>query len=81
MTYAVEATDLTVTVPAGTFKDCAKVTRSWIEHSHDATGPYRLVLYLAPHLGIIKREVWAGDEQEHEEVLTSYTRGNSVPSK
>jgi hypothetical protein len=70
--YHVEATDLSVTVPGGEFKHCAKVTISWVAHEHDLEGPQKIVLYLAPRLGIIKREVWNSGDKEHEEVLTSY---------
>jgi hypothetical protein len=73
--YQVTDADLTVTVPAGTFKHCAKVTISWIAHEHDMEGLQRRVLYLAPHLGIIKQEVWAGNRKYHEEVLTRYSAG------
>jgi hypothetical protein len=72
--YAVTSTKLTVSVPAGEFKDCARVTISWIANEHDLKGPQQLVLYLAPHLGIIKREYWNSATKEHEEVLTSYSR-------
>lgn len=70
--YRVADTDLTVAVPAGEFKHCAKVTISWVAHEHDMEGPQKIVLYLAPHLGIIKREYWSSGAKEHEEVLTTY---------
>ena len=70
--YHVVATDLSVTVPAGEFKHCAKLTISWVAHEHDMEGPQKIVLYLAPRLGIIKREEWNGGDKVHEEVLTSY---------
>jgi hypothetical protein len=73
--YRVVDTDLTVSVPAGEFNHCAKVTISWVAHEHDMEGPQKFVLYLAPHLGIIKREYWSSGAKEHEEVLTSYTTG------
>lgn len=72
--YVVTGTNLTVTVPAGQFKGCARVTISWIAHEHDMQGAQKVVLYLAPRLGIIKREYWAESSLEHEEVLTSYER-------
>jgi hypothetical protein len=70
--YSVLATDQTVSVPAGQFQQCAKVEVSWTAHEHDMSGVQKVVLYLAPHLGIIKREVWSNGEKEHEEVLTKY---------
>jgi hypothetical protein len=73
--YKVVTTQLRVSVPAGDFNDCAKVTVSWVAHEHDMSGPQQIVLYIAPNLGIIKREYWAGGEKEHEEVLTAYARG------
>lgn len=69
-TYAVEATDETVAVPAGEFKHCARISISWIEHAHDASGPQRTVVHLAPHLGIIKEQDWNNDDLEIEKVLT-----------
>jgi hypothetical protein len=48
------------------------VTISYSANEHDAVGPQRIVLYLAPHLGIVKREVWDGGIRQHEEVLTRY---------
>lgn len=74
--YRVVNTDLTVSVPAGELQHCAKVEVSWIAHEHDMSGPQRVVIYLAPHLGIIKREEWDDGEKWHEEVLTSYRRSN-----
>ena len=36
-------------------------------------GPQKIILfYLAPHLGIIKREVWSSGEKWHEEALSRY---------
>jgi hypothetical protein len=72
--YKVTSTKLSVSVPAGEFQGCARVTVSWIANEHDLKGPQRVVLYLAPHLGIIKREYWNSSTKEHEEVLTSYSR-------
>jgi len=54
-TYVVEATDDTLTLPAGEFKHCLRIRVSWIAHESDASGPQRTVVYLAPHLGIIKQ--------------------------
>lgn len=73
--YLVVATDLTVSVPAGVFPHCVKVEVSWIAHEHDMDGPQKVTLYLAPHLGIIKREQWSNGQEWHEEVLTSYRSG------
>ena len=70
--YRVIATDLTLAVPAGEFRHCAKVEVSWIAHEHDMEGLQKVAMYLAPHLGIIKREAWSNGEKWHEEVLTSY---------
>jgi len=70
--YRVVKTDLTVSVPAGQFEHCAEVTISWAAHEPDMEGVQEVVLYLAPHLGIIKREQWSNGTKEHEEELTSY---------
>ena len=70
--YRVVATDASVTVPAGAFQHCAKIEVSWTAHEPDMRGPQKVVLYLAPRLGIIKREEWSGDKKWHEEVLTQY---------
>jgi hypothetical protein len=74
--YKVVDTKLRITVPAGEFDNCAKVTISWTAHEHDMIGPQKIVLYLAPNLGIIKREYWSGADKEHEEVLSSYSNGS-----
>jgi hypothetical protein len=71
--YRVLATDATVTVPAGTFQHCARVEVSWIAQEHDMSGSQKIVFYLAPRLGIIKREEWSDGQKWHEEVLTTYT--------
>jgi hypothetical protein len=75
--YRVVNTDLTVSVPAGDFQHCTKVEVSWVAHEHDDIGPQKNVIYLAPHLGIIKEEKWSNGEKWHEEVLTSYGRTNA----
>lgn len=72
--YRVLTTDATVTVPAGVFQHCATVEVTWVAHEHDMSGPQKIVFYLAPRLGIIKREVWSDGEKWHEEVLTAYRR-------
>ncbi len=72
-TYKVEETNIALVVPAGKFEHCVKITISWIAHEHDMEGPQKVVLYLAPHLGVIKREYWAGEDKEHEEVLAKYS--------
>jgi hypothetical protein len=73
-TYRVAATDQSIVLPAGRFSHCAKVEIGWIAHEHDMNGPQKVVLYLAPTLGIIKREEWSDGEKWHEEVLTNFTR-------
>jgi hypothetical protein len=73
-TYRVAATDRSIVLPAGRFSHCAKVEIGWIAHEHDMNGPQKVVLYLAPTLGIIKREEWSDGEKWHEEVLTNFTR-------
>jgi hypothetical protein len=70
--YRVAASDETVSVPAGLFPHCARVEVSWSANEHDMRGPQKVVYYLAPHLGIIKREVWSNGEKWHEEVLSRY---------
>jgi hypothetical protein len=75
--YRVTHTDQTIIVPAGTFRGCATVEITWIAHEHDMEGPQRVVLFLAPGLGIIKREEWSNGEKWHEEVLTKYVRDSS----
>ncbi len=72
--YRAVATELTISLPAGEFHHCAKVEVSWVAHEHDMKGPQREVLYLAPHLGIVKREEWENGRKWHEEVLTKYER-------
>lgn len=74
-TYAVQATDETVVVPAGEFKHCARISISWIAHASDVSGPQRTVVYLAPHLGIIKEQAWSNDDLGIERVLTKYSDG------
>ena len=74
--YHVKDTDILVSVPAGKFEHCAIVTISWVAHEHDMEGPQKKIIYLAPHLGIIKREDWSGGTKEHEEFLTSISTGS-----
>jgi hypothetical protein len=75
-TYRVATTDLTVNVPAGEFKHCAKVTVSWVANEHDMKGPQKIELYLAPSLGIVKRIVYSDGSIEHEEVAISHNSGS-----
>lgn len=70
--YRVLKTGETVSVPAGVFHGCAVVEVSWTAKEPDMKGPQKIVYYLAPRVGIIKREVWSGSEMSHEEVLTRY---------
>ena len=72
-TYVTEATGLSIDVPAGHFERCSKVVISWTEHAPDVQGQQRIVLYLAPRLGIIKREKWSNEVKWHEEVLVRYS--------
>ena len=74
--YRVTAADIAVSVPAGRFEHCVVVTISWDAHEHDMEGPQKIILYLAPHLGIIKQEHWHDSAKEHEEVLTKITKGS-----
>ncbi len=73
-TYRVVSSDLTVKVPAGTFRHCAKISISWIAREHDLEGPQEVDLYLAPGIGIVKRIVHSEGAVEHEEVATSYRK-------
>jgi hypothetical protein len=73
-TYRVVLSDLTVKVPAGEFKHCAKIAISWVAREHDMDGQQRIDLYLAPNLGVIKKTVYSGNIIEHEEVATSYVK-------
>jgi hypothetical protein len=70
--YRVTASDVTLSLPAGQFQHCAVVEISWVAHEHDMEGPQKVVMYLAPHLGIVKREEWDNGKKWHEEVLASY---------
>jgi len=72
--YVVTDTDLAVSVPAGGLQHCARLRVSWVAHEPDMEGPQEIVLYLAPHLGIVKRELWSNSSKYHEEVLTKYAR-------
>ena len=67
-----DLTNATISVPAGLFVHCAKVVVSWTETAPDMQGSQRMVLYLAPSMGIIKREYWSNGDKWHEEVMTSY---------
>lgn len=80
-TYRVAATDQSIVLPAGRFDHCAKIEIRWIAHEHDMKGPQEVVLYLAPTLGIIKREEWSDGEEWHEEVLTNFTRTTTATGK
>jgi len=73
-TYRVAAKNLTLSVPAGTFRHCVKIDVTWVAHEHDLEGPQRISLYLAPQLAVIKRQVYSSGVEEHEEVLRSFTR-------
>ncbi len=75
LTYTVEATDDKVVVPAGEFKHCARISIAWIAHASDESGPQRSLVYLAPHLGIIKEQDWDNSDLEIERVLTKYSDG------
>jgi hypothetical protein len=71
--YRVASLEETVSVPAGEFSHCAEVVISWVAHDHDLEGPQKTVLYLAPHLGIVKEQHWSSGAKYHEEVLTAFS--------
>lgn len=71
-TYEVMKTGFTLETPAGKFSNCVKLKISWIAHEHDMEGLQEKILYLAPHMGIVKQEHYANGDKWHEEVLTSY---------
>jgi len=73
--YRVASTEMTVSVPAGDFRHCARVEVTWVARKHDETGLQKRVIYLAPNLGIIKQEAWSNGMMWHEEVLTAYKKG------
>lgn len=72
--YRVASVNETLVLPAGTFHSCAKIEITWTAHEHDMEGPQKVVLYLAPSLGIVKREEWSNGDKWHEEVLTKFSR-------
>lgn len=72
--YRVSSVDEKLVLPAGTFQDCAKIEITWTAHEHDMEGRQKIVLYLAPSLGIVKREEWSNGKKWHEEVLTKFSR-------
>jgi len=73
-TYEVIDTDVTLDVPAGKFVKCAKIMISWIADEHDMKGLQEIILFLAPHMGIVKQENYNNGVKWHEEVLTNFKK-------
>lgn len=73
-TYQVVGTNLTLETPAGNFSNCVKLKISWIAHEHDMEGLQEKILYLAPHMGIVRQEHYDNGDKWHEEVLTNYKK-------
>ncbi|MFH1126095.1 MAG: hypothetical protein V1703_03135 [Candidatus Altiarchaeota archaeon] len=71
-TYEVIDTDVTLDTPAGKFVRCAKIKISWMAYEHDMKGLQEIMLYLAPHMAIIKQEHFENGFKWHEEVLTNF---------
>jgi len=71
-TYEVIDTDVTLDIPAGKFAKCAKIRISWMAHDHDMKDFQEIILFLAPHMGIVKQEHYENGVKWHEEVLTNF---------
>jgi hypothetical protein len=74
-TYKVIGTNLTVKTPTGEFKNCIEISISWVAHESDFDGVQENLLFLAPHLAIIKIQKFNNGQMWHEEYLTSWEGG------
>lgn len=73
-TYQVMKTNVTVKTPAGEFKKCIEIKISWIANEPDMSGLQEELLFLAPHLAIIKKQAYSNKQMWHEEFLKSYSK-------
>jgi len=73
-TYEVIDTDVTLDIPAGKFTKCAKIKISWMAHEHDMKGLQGIIIFLAPHMGIVKQEHYDNGAMWHEEVLINFKK-------
>ena len=72
--YKIIDTSVTLETPIGILNDCVKIWISWKSYGHDEAGSNEIILFLAPHLGIVKKMVYADGQLWHEEVVASIQR-------
>ena len=65
---------MTLETPVGILNNCVKIWISWKSYGHDEAGFNEIILFLAPHLGIVKKMDYADGQLWHEEVVTSIQR-------
>jgi hypothetical protein len=76
-TYSVVDTDYRLKTPAGVFEHCVVIRITWVAHNGDVEGPQKKLIYLAPHLAVVKEQHFDNGKMWHEEVVTSFSRGKN----